>query len=279
VKLEYVWLDGTATKAGERTPQLRSKVKIWGRLIDLRDKTCKEIDELTSGIPRWNFDGSSTQQAQGKHSDCILQPVRVFRSPFESSDLIVLCEVVDSRGSAHPSNARRAAAEVLAGCADQQPYETTDGEISRGSRLDRVKAELVRALRSLPESWRFNVITYGHPLDIDLWAPALRPATREAKAAAEAWVMAQGPLGITATGPAVVVALGDREVQLVVLLTDGRPNAGLPVAGPDEHRRVIRRANVQGAQIDVYGVAVDPVARAFCQGVAADAGGSYVDVP
>ena len=51
---EYIWLDGT-----EPTPLLRTKTKI---LADGKEP------------PIWGFDGSSTKQATGEHSDCVLQP-------------------------------------------------------------------------------------------------------------------------------------------------------------------------------------------------------------
>ncbi len=55
-KAEYIWIDGT-----EPTPLLRSKTKI------LQDGADPDI---------WGFDGSSTNQAPGKASDCVLQPRR-----------------------------------------------------------------------------------------------------------------------------------------------------------------------------------------------------------
>ena len=54
-KAEYIWIDGT-----EPTAKLRSKTKIIA-------------DGAEPGI--WGFDGSSTNQAPGKASDCVLQPV------------------------------------------------------------------------------------------------------------------------------------------------------------------------------------------------------------
>ena len=58
-KLEYVWLDGY-----EPEPNLRSKVKT----LSTESKLIKLSD-----IPEWNFDGSSTKQADGSSSDCILK--------------------------------------------------------------------------------------------------------------------------------------------------------------------------------------------------------------
>ena len=94
VKLEYVWLDGY-----EPEPNLRSKVK-----------TLKLESELIhiDGIPNWNFDGSSTKQADGENSDCILKPVQIYLStkPSQYPTVYVFCEVMNSDGSPHESNRR-----------------------------------------------------------------------------------------------------------------------------------------------------------------------------
>ena len=88
-KIEYVWLDGYKPE-----PTLRSKIKIV-------DRDCVDVSE----VPEWAFDGSSTQQAQGSDSDCVLKPVRLFDSPF-NSDQLVLCEVYNADGTPHVSNSR-----------------------------------------------------------------------------------------------------------------------------------------------------------------------------
>jgi len=63
-RLEYVWLDGY------KPNHLRSKVKM----------VAITSDSLTSvgKVPKWSFDGSSTKQAVGKNSDCILEPIRIY---------------------------------------------------------------------------------------------------------------------------------------------------------------------------------------------------------
>ena len=90
-KLEYIWIDGT-----EPTSQLRSKTKVlenFGRNI--------------GSCPSWNFDGSSTNQAEGANSDCVLKPVRLYENPMEKDDsYLVLCEVWGVDGNPHPSNTR-----------------------------------------------------------------------------------------------------------------------------------------------------------------------------
>jgi glutamine synthetase len=90
-KLEYVWLDGY-----EPTPNLRSKTKI------VAFAKTPTLDEL----PLWNFDGSSTRQAEGSSSDCFLQPVAFFPDPARDNGLLVMCEVLTPDGSLHPSNSR-----------------------------------------------------------------------------------------------------------------------------------------------------------------------------
>jgi glutamine synthetase len=89
-KLEYIWLDGY-----KPTQSLRSKTKIVnnfsGKLEDC------EI---------WCFDGSSTEQAPGGSSDCLLQPVFICNDPQRKNGYLVMCEVLSPDGTAHPSNAR-----------------------------------------------------------------------------------------------------------------------------------------------------------------------------
>jgi glutamine synthetase len=93
VKLEYIWLDGYTPE-----PNLRSKTKIWD---------CDGDDIPTpEALPGWSFDGSSTEQAEGGDSDCLLKPVRVIADPDRINAYLVLCEVLTADGSPHPSNTR-----------------------------------------------------------------------------------------------------------------------------------------------------------------------------
>jgi len=54
----------------------------------------------------WSFDGSSTQQAEGNFSDCLLKPVRVIMDPQRKQSFLVLCEVLNADGTPHISNHR-----------------------------------------------------------------------------------------------------------------------------------------------------------------------------
>ena len=92
-KLEYVWLDGYQPE-----PNLRSKVKVVNNQI-------LSIDDC----PDWSFDGSSTQQAEGDFSDCILKPVRLYGNPLDETGMksfLVLCEVRNPDGTPHSTNRR-----------------------------------------------------------------------------------------------------------------------------------------------------------------------------
>ncbi|MBI2444742.1 MAG: glutamine synthetase beta-grasp domain-containing protein [Candidatus Magasanikbacteria bacterium] len=93
VMAEYIWLDGYRP-----TPSPRSKTKVL-------DQEALEF----RGLPDWGFDGSSTEQAEGKASDCLLRPVRAIKDPVRGAPhLLVLCEVFNPDGSVHPSNTRAA---------------------------------------------------------------------------------------------------------------------------------------------------------------------------
>lgn len=99
VKIEYLWLDGYDT------PNIRSKTKY----MDV-DPT-KMGDSITiDQIPDWGFDGSSTKQAEGNNSDCILKPVSIFNNTTDVlasyNSYIVLCEVMNTDGTPHKSNTR-----------------------------------------------------------------------------------------------------------------------------------------------------------------------------
>ncbi|MGE0855434.1 MAG: glutamine synthetase beta-grasp domain-containing protein, partial [Hyphomicrobiaceae bacterium] len=90
-KLEYIWLDGYTP-----VPNLRGKTQIKAY------ETFPTIDQL----PLWGFDGSSTKQADGSSSDCVLKPVAVYPDPARSNGVLVMCEVMLPDGTPHPSNKR-----------------------------------------------------------------------------------------------------------------------------------------------------------------------------
>ena len=103
IKLEYIWLDGYQPESN-----LRSKTKIWNWDPKQNPKynTLRENGPCPEELPIWSFDGSSTQQAEGNYSDCILKPVRVVVDPKRTQAFLVMCEVLNADGTPHVSNHR-----------------------------------------------------------------------------------------------------------------------------------------------------------------------------
>ncbi|MGC4039183.1 MAG: glutamine synthetase beta-grasp domain-containing protein [Chitinophagaceae bacterium] len=89
-KLEYIWLDGY-----KPTQSLRSKTKIE-----------KDFSGKLEDCPMWSFDGSSTEQAPGGSSDCLLKPVFIVPDPQRKNGYLVMTEVLNADGTAHVSNGR-----------------------------------------------------------------------------------------------------------------------------------------------------------------------------
>jgi glutamine synthetase len=91
-RLEYIWLDGYTP-----VPNLRGKTLV------------KEFDSVPAveQLPLWGFDGSSTMQAEGRSSDCVLKPVAIYPDAARSNGALVMCEVMmPDATTPHPSNTR-----------------------------------------------------------------------------------------------------------------------------------------------------------------------------
>ena len=89
-KLEYIWLDGYRP-----TQSLRSKTMVR-----------KDFSGKLEDCPVWSFDGSSTEQAEGSASDCLLKPVMIIPDPARKNSYLVMTEVLNADGTPHPSNGR-----------------------------------------------------------------------------------------------------------------------------------------------------------------------------
>jgi len=107
IMVEYIWIDGN-----QPTAKLRSKTKIIDK------KVTKPND-----LPDWGFDGSSTMQAEGNFSDCLLKPVYIMNDPIRGgSNLLAMCEVFNSDGSVHVSNNRAKLRELSEKHKNQEPW-------------------------------------------------------------------------------------------------------------------------------------------------------------
>lgn len=91
-KLEYLWLDGS-----EPTQGIRSKTKVLDE-----SKFSGKLEEC----PMWSFDGSSTNQAVGGNSDCLLKPVYLCPDPDRRNGYLVMTEVLNADGTPHSTNHR-----------------------------------------------------------------------------------------------------------------------------------------------------------------------------
>ena len=103
---EYIWLDANQN--------FRSKTKV----LDSNTIGPPTIDKF----PTWNYDGSSTFQAEGLNSELILKPVAVYTDPFRTHGFLVLCETYDKNMNPLPSNTRHNANELFNKNLDSKPW-------------------------------------------------------------------------------------------------------------------------------------------------------------
>lgn len=95
---EYIWLDGDN--------QLRSKV----RVID----TKQNVSLTDNSFPQWNYDGSSTNQANSDgNTEVILKPIRVYHNHLSTNSFFVLCETFNIDGTPHETNSRHKATQIF----------------------------------------------------------------------------------------------------------------------------------------------------------------------
>lgn len=152
---EYIWLGGDGP-------------------IDIRSKTKVLTEDMlkNNNIPEWNYDGSSTNQANSeKNTEIILRPVKYFRDPIRGSPhILVLCDTwvenvyikplnSDSQGDSnnindfvknhervvHPSNTRYASNRIFNGYFFNSSLEQLSD--------DRLKAKLGNLDEQITQPW------------------------------------------------------------------------------------------------------------------------------
>jgi glutamine synthetase len=105
VQAMYVWIDGSGQHVRAKTRTLNTEIK--------------SIDDC----PIWNFDGSSTAQAEGQNSDVYLKPVAIFRDPFRGGqNKLVLCETYTFDDKPTASNHRATCIEAMSKVEGQDPW-------------------------------------------------------------------------------------------------------------------------------------------------------------
>ena len=96
VQVMYVWIDGT------------------GESMRCKTKTVESEPSSAEDLPVWNFDGSSTFQAEGCNSDVYLHPRALFRDPFRrGKNKIVLCETFNFDHKPGVANYRLPCSQVM----------------------------------------------------------------------------------------------------------------------------------------------------------------------
>ena len=98
IVIEYIWIGGSN--------ELRSKARVFDKDLGLENDLLK--------IPVWNYDGSSTDQAEGKLSEVMIKPVRICKCPFRRGDnLMVLCDAYDPTWNPIETNTRYGANKIF----------------------------------------------------------------------------------------------------------------------------------------------------------------------
>lgn len=92
VQATYVWIDGTDEN------------------VRCKDRVLEKTPQRPEDCPDWQYDGSSTYQAQGGNSDVALVPRALYRDPFKAGekDVIVLCDTYKPDGTPCETNHRAA---------------------------------------------------------------------------------------------------------------------------------------------------------------------------
>lgn len=106
--LEYIWLGGNG--------ELRSKTRVHYEMPRSRVHL--------SDIPKWNYDGSSTGQAEGHSSEIELRPCALYQDPLRGTHhtYLVLCEAYDYTGAPVASNHRAQAQKIFSQYPHEKPW-------------------------------------------------------------------------------------------------------------------------------------------------------------
>ena len=96
--LEYIWIDGYGG--------LRGKTKVYN---------CDDEKPNIENLPIWNYDGSSTNQAEGSDSEVLLKPVALYLDPFrkEHKNYLVICETYNPNNTPTKTNSRHKALQIF----------------------------------------------------------------------------------------------------------------------------------------------------------------------
>ena len=104
-QVTYVWVGGNG--------ELRSKSKTMDK---------PKINYVVKDMRGWDYDGSSTNQATGESSEVIIKPQAIFKDPFRTDGLLVMCDTYLSDGTPHPTNNRAKAVKLFNKKTNAEPF-------------------------------------------------------------------------------------------------------------------------------------------------------------
>jgi len=105
VQCMYIWIDGT------------------GENVRAKTRTIEKEPKCPEELPIWNFDGSSTGQAEGSNSDVYLHPVALYNDPFRrGKNKLVLCETYKYNKKPTETNFRLTCKKVMERAASEIPW-------------------------------------------------------------------------------------------------------------------------------------------------------------
>lgn len=142
------------------------------------------------------------------------------------------------------------------------------------TRLDRAKAELIRAIEALPADTEFGILVYE--TKVNPWRAGLVTATSENKQRAVQYVRRLDYGDKTNTYDALRLALEfDDELESVFLLSDGEPTFGKLVAKPAILNDILHRNRFRHLTINTVGIAVENQTEDFLKQLAEATDGEY----
>ncbi|MCL4128490.1 UNVERIFIED_CONTAM: hypothetical protein GTU68_051164 [Idotea baltica] len=101
----YIWIDGS------------------GEFVRTKTKTVDFVPKKPEDLPIWNYDGSSTGQADNENSDVYLKPIAMYKDPFSRGEnKIALCETYLHGDKPSNTNFRRSCKEIMDKASDQHPW-------------------------------------------------------------------------------------------------------------------------------------------------------------
>lgn len=104
--VEYLWIGGSGL-------DIRSKTRVFP------SPRITSLDQVSD----WNFDGSSTGQAEGSSSEVVLKPRAMWKDPIRGgNNMLVLCDTfIPGNGPAN-SNFRIECAEIMEKVKEEEPW-------------------------------------------------------------------------------------------------------------------------------------------------------------